>query len=97
MKSEIQVDLRTQYCTMLFKRSDQEQILIRQRMIRYAQIHGIKPAARHYGCSKNTVKTWLRRFEKGGTKELKNQSRAPHYCPHKTSKEVEEQVIAKRQ
>lgn len=95
MKSE-QVDLRTQYCTMVFKRSSQEQILIRQEIVRYAQRHGIKPAAKHYGCSKNTVRTWLRRFEKGGTGELKNKSRAPHYCPHKTSKEIEDLVIAKR-
>jgi len=96
MKPELKVDLRTQYCAMLFKRRDREQILIRQEIVRYAQKHGIKPAARHYSCSKNTVRTWSRRFKKGGTGGLKNKSRAPHGCPHKTSKEVEEQVIAKR-
>lgn len=96
MKSEPKVDLRTQYCTMLFQRSDQEQILIRQEMVRYAQVHGIKPAAKHYNCSKNTIRTWVRRFQKDGSGGLQNKSRAPHTCPHKTSKEVEDLVIAKR-
>lgn len=84
MKSEIKIDLRTQYCAMLFNRRDQEQILIRQEMVRYAQQHGIKPAAKYYSCSKNTVKTWLGRFQEGGIGALKNKSRAPHSCPHKT-------------
>src|SRR5437870_11847483 len=96
MKSEVKVDLRTQYCTMFFKRSDQEQILIRQEMVRYAQVHGIKPAAKHYNCSKNTIRTWGRRFKKDGTRALKNKSRAPHSCPHKTPKDIEDQVVAKR-
>lgn len=96
MESELKVDLRTHYCAMLFKRSDQEQILIRQKMVRYAQMHGIKPAAKHYACSKNTVRTWLRRFHEAGSGGLKNQSRAPRHCPHKTSKDIEGQVVEKR-
>jgi len=81
---------------MLFKRTPQEQILIRQDMVRYAQRHGIKPAAKHYRCSKNTVKEWVRRFQEGGTGKLANKSRAPHFCPHKTPKTIEEHVVAKR-
>ena len=81
---------------MIFNRSAKEQHFIRQEIVRYAQRHGIKPAARHYHCSKNTVRTWLRRFEEGGTGKLENKSRAPHSCPHKTSKELEDQVVAKR-
>ena len=95
MKSEL-IDLRTPYCDMIFNRSPEEQISIRQRMVRYAQKHGVKSAMRHYGCSKNTVKEWLRRFKIGGAGALKNKSRAPHSCPHKTPKEIEDQVVAKR-
>ncbi len=57
MKSENYIG--TPYCDMTFKRSPEDQITIRQRVVLYAQEHGIKPAARHYGCSKNTVKKWL--------------------------------------
>ena len=66
MKSETTIDLRTPYCAMLCKRNTREQILIRQEIVRYAQVHGIKPAARHYACSKNTVRKWLREFKAGG-------------------------------
>jgi transposase len=87
---------KTPYNDMIFKRSPEDQISIRQRIVRYAQKYGIKPAARYYHCSKNTVKDWLRRFEKKGTAALQNKSRAPNHCPHKTSKEIEEIIIAKR-
>jgi transposase len=81
---------------MIFMRSKEKQIAIRLRMVRYAQQHGIKPTAAYYHCSKNTVKTWLYRFEKQGTGGLQNNSRAPHYCPHKTPLAEEELIIAKR-
>lgn len=96
MESEINVDLRTPYCGMLFKRRPEEQISIRQKIVRYAQQHGNKPAARRHGCDVRTVRTWRKRFERGGTRGLINQSRAPHQCPHKISPEVEEQIIQKR-
>ncbi|MBI5273896.1 MAG: helix-turn-helix domain containing protein [Chlamydiales bacterium] len=96
MKSKVKVDLRTPYTTTMFNRRATEQIIIRQKIVRYAQQHGIKPAAQHFGCSKNTVRKWLDNFDEKGTEGLKNKSRAPHSCPHKASKEVEENVIAKR-
>lgn len=95
MKSEI-IDLRTPYCTMIFKRSAQEQIALRQKIVRYAQQHGNKPTASHFGCNVRTVRTWRRRFDKEGTRALANKSRAPHNCPHKLSKEVEESIVEKR-
>ena len=95
MKPEI--DIRSTYCTMIFKRSINEQIRIRQEIMRYAQLHGNKPAARHYGCTVQTVRLWRRRFfEQKGTGALQNKSRAPHHCPHKTSAAIEALIIAKR-
>ena len=82
---------------MIFKRSTQEQSLVRQKIVRYAQQYGNKPAARHYGCDPRTVREWKRRFESNGAGALSNRSRAPHRCPHKTSKEVEDQIVQKRQ
>lgn len=96
MKSETNVDLRTPYCGMLFMRSPEEQISIRQKIVRYAQQRGNKPAARRYGCDVRTVREWRRRFEQKGSGALKNKSRAPHRCPHKTSKDAEEQIVQKR-
>jgi transposase len=96
MKSETNIDLRTTYCGMIFKRSPEELIAIRQQIIRYAQQYGNKPAARHYGCDVRTVREWKKRFHLQGTSGLINRSRAPHGCPHKTSKEVEAQIIQKR-
>lgn len=97
MKSEINVDLRTPYCGMTFKRSPEEQIAIRQKIVRYAQQHGNKPAARHYGCDVRTVREWKKRFKERGAGGLKNKSRAPHRCPHKLSQEIEEQIVKKRE
>ena len=94
MKSE-KIDIRSPYNIMISDRSQNSQILIRQRMVRYAQQHGNKPAARHFGCDVRTVREWKKRFDSGGTGALKNKSRAPHTCPHKTSKEVEEQIVSK--
>ncbi|MBM3191472.1 MAG: helix-turn-helix domain-containing protein [Chlamydiae bacterium] len=95
MKSET-IDKRSQYCMMINNRSPDSQILIRQEVVRYAQQHGNKPAARCYNCDVRTVRSWRGRFEKGGTGALKNKSRAPHHCPHKISPEAEAQIIAKR-
>ena len=81
---------------MLFNRSPNGQILIRQKIVRYAQQHGVKPAARRYGCDPRTVRTWKRRFETKGTGSLVNKSRAPHRRPHKISKEMEERIVERR-
>jgi transposase len=97
MKSETIIDLRTPYCGMIFKRSTEEQISIRQKIIRYAQQNGNNAAARHYGCDVRTVRTWRRRFESHGAGGLKNKSRAPHRRPHKLTPAIEEQIVQKRQ
>ena len=78
---------------MIYENSKRKQTSIRQEMVKYAQIHGIKPAARYFGCSKNTVKKWTRCYESGGTGALTNGQKGPKNIPHKTSKEVEEHII----
>lgn len=96
MKSKNTVDLRTPYTMAISNRKEKEKTNIRQKIVRYAQKHGIKPASRHFGCSRNTVREWLRRFNEFGARGLENKSRAPHSCPHKTSKEMEDLIVAKR-
>lgn len=97
MKSETNIDLRTPYCSMIFRRSPEEQIALRQQIVRYAQRYGNKAASRHYGCHVRTVRTWRKRFESQGSGALQNKSRAPHTCPHKTTAEVESQIVHKRE
>ena len=79
-----------------YKRSPQEQIFLRQEIIRYAQEKGNKPAARKYGCCSRTVRTWRKRYEASGAGALCNKSRAPHRQPHKTSPEMEQLIVEKR-
>ncbi len=69
---------------------------IRLKMVKDAKKLGIKPAARLWQCSKNTVRKWLRRYDEDGLQGLKERSRAPKTCPHKTSEEVERRVIELR-
>lgn len=38
----------------------------RRRIVEYATAHGIKPASRHFGLDRRTVRTWVRRAKAGG-------------------------------
>jgi hypothetical protein len=49
---------------MMFKRKNEEQISIRQRIVLYAQQHGNKPADRHCGCHAETVREWRKLIQK---------------------------------
>jgi transposase len=74
----------------------------RLRMVRHAQEYGIRATAKAYGCSRNTVRLWVRRHEGlepelgAGPGALVEKSRAPHRIPHKTSRAEAEKVIAAR-
>ena len=84
------------YCNMIFNRSKEDQIKIRSQIVKYAQYKGIKAAARHFCCSKNTVKLWKRRYEKEGAKGIINQHCGPKNIPHKAGPEMEEKIINAR-
>src|SRR5688572_26183894 len=68
----------------------------RLNLVLHARSHGIHAAARVFGCSRNTVRLWLRRFEQGGRGALQERSRAPRTCPHKTSRAQEKKILAAR-
>ena len=77
-------------------RSSDHTYSTRLAMVLHAQRHGIRATTRALQCSRNTVRTWLRRFLVGGRSALKVQSSAPHHCPHKTSEALEKQVLSCR-
>ena len=65
----------------------------RYHMVMQASESGIRPTARYYGVSRNTVRKWLRRYRQNHVSGLTEQSRAPHRIPHKTSPKVAERVV----
>jgi len=73
-----------------------ERYILRQKVVEHARRHGIRAAAKAFGCSRNTVRKWIRRYKPGTPSSLSEQSRRPHHCPHKTPKRVEQQVLAAR-
>jgi transposase len=69
---------------------------MRMSMVLHARTHGIRDAARAFACARNTVRLWLRRFQEGGRAALRERSRAPKTCPHKTSPAQERRVLEAR-
>jgi len=69
---------------------------LRRRLVGDARRIGIKPTARKWGCSRNTVRLWLRRCTRQGLQALKELSHAPHSCPHKSSDEAEDRIVKLR-
>jgi transposase len=69
---------------------------LRHNLVAHALQQGIKAAAHHFGCARNTVRKWLRRYRRGHLRGLHAHSRAPHHCPHKTKPQLERRVVALR-
>ena len=53
----------------------------------------VSELSREYEISRPTVYKWLRRYEEFGYLGLKEESRAPYRCPHRTSEELIERLI----
>jgi len=70
---------------------------LHQKVVTFARQHGIKATAREFGCTRNTVRKWLRRAVAGKPSSLAEQSRAPKHCPHQTSPALEGQIVKLRQ
>jgi len=69
----------------------------RLRLVESVRQRGLKPTARLFATSVLTVRKWWRRYQQQGPSGLKEHSRAPHHCPHKTPAELQQQVLALRQ
>ncbi len=66
---------------------------IRYQMVRYAEKHGVKPAARHFNTTPKTVRRWLKRWQPGSKRGLEDLSRAPKNPATKITKANREKVI----
>jgi transposase len=69
---------------------------LRLSMAKDAKRFGIRSTARKWGCSRNTVRRWLRRYEEEGLQGLKERSHAPKSCPHKIKGEQAKKIIKLR-
>ncbi len=73
-----------------------ERHILRQRLLRHAREHGVKAAARAFGCARNTVRKWLRRYDPRRPSSLAELSKRPERCPHRTSRRIECLVLRLR-
>jgi len=69
---------------------------LRRELVVEAQAHGIRAASRRFGCARNTVRLWLRRFLEAGNDGLVDHSRRPHRQPRRCSASAAAAVIAAR-
>jgi putative transposase len=50
-----------------------------------------------YGISRKTAYKWVRRYQSDGPAGLRERSRRPQHCPHRTAEELEAAIIEARQ
>lgn len=86
----------TKYGNLMKLAGKEKYFSIRKSIAFEAQKNGIKPTARKFRMSKNTVRLWLRRFRSEGHDGLIDRRNGPNIIPHKTSKEEESKIIAYR-
>ncbi|MFH1542462.1 MAG: helix-turn-helix domain-containing protein [bacterium] len=77
-------------------RDSKDPYWFRIKLAEFAAKYGIWSATRQFKCSRNTVRKWLRRWQKEGTNGLRNRSRRPKISPNRTPKELEDQVLELR-
>lgn len=68
----------------------------RLQLVMYAHAHGNRAAARHFLTTPKTVRRWRERFRAHGRAGLRERSRAPRRCPHKTTPAQERRILAAR-
>ena len=69
---------------------------LHQKLVAFARVHGLKAATREFGCSRNTARKWLRRYQPGTPSSLAEHSRRPKTCPHQIPSGVEGQIVKLR-
>lgn len=86
----------TKYGNLMTLIRKEKYFSIRKSIALEAQKHGIKPTARKFHMSKNTVRLWMRRFQIEGNDGLIDRRNGPEWIPHKTSQSEENKIIEYR-
>lgn len=76
--------------------SKEHRLRVKQQVVRHAQAYGIKPSVRKFAIHRNTIRSWLRRYQEEGISGLLDRRKGPKDIHHKTSESVEQQVVAMR-
>ena len=58
-------------------------------------VYDMTELCHRYGVSRKTGYKWLARFSEGGFEALKDRSRRPHSCPHRTPDHCVEAILEK--
>ena len=58
-----------------------------------ARVFTMKELCEHFGVSRKTGYKWVRRFQEKGLSGLKDISRAPHECPHRTPQWIADEIV----
>ena len=66
---------------------------LRLRMVKHAQVYGVKPTARVFCTTPKTVRKWIRRYQQERLAGLNELPRIPLHCPHKTSPALEKRIV----
>jgi transposase len=69
---------------------------LHQKLVAFARTHGLKVTVQEFGCSRNTVRKWLRRYQPGKPSSLIERSRRPQRCPHQIPRGLEGQIVKLR-
>ena len=75
-----------------------DEMTLRKEFVDLATLPGANVAelCRRYGITRKTAYKWIDRFKRLGAEGLRDQSRRPWRCPHQTSQEMAQRVIALR-
>ena len=65
----------------------------RYQIVTYAEKHGIKPAARFFHTTSDTVRKWFYRFKESGYPALEDISRRPHHSPNETPENTKQLLV----
>lgn len=69
---------------------------IRRDAALFAQVHGVRAAARHFGFSIGSMSNWMKVLKKQGVHPIATKSSRPKHHPKELSADTVHQVVAKR-
>ena len=87
---------RKDYSNYIVGRGKEYSFEFKQDVVFAAQDIGIKPTARKFKVSRNTVRSWLRRFQNNGKRALSDRRKGPKFIPNKMPQDVEDKILSIR-
>lgn len=69
---------------------------IRRDAVLFAEKHGVRCAARHFGFSPGAIVLWKKRAMVVGLHPISTKSSRPHHHPHELSEELVRKIVSKR-